>query len=164
MIPNVKFNFKGDGGPLIKTSQDLFDNKRVVLFSLPGAFTPICSTKMLPAYENLYLEFESLGIDEVYCIAVNDCFVMDAWAEDLFIKYVKLIPDGNGDFTKGMGMLVSKSNLGYGNRSWRYAAVINSGEIEWLNSEPGMKSNATEDPYELSKPSKVLAYLKSVAK
>ena len=82
----------------------------------------------------------------------------------LFIKYVKLIPDGNGDFTKGMGMLVSKSNLGYGNRSWRYAAVINSGEIEWLNSEPGMKSNATEDPYELTKPSKVLEYLKKVAK
>ena len=131
MIPNVKFFLKGDGGPLIKTSRDIFDNKRVVLFSLPGAFTPICSTKMLPAYENLYLEFKKFGIDEVYCIAVNDCFVMDAWAEDLFITHVKMLPDGNGDFTKGMGMLVAKNNLGYGNRSWRYATVINSGEIEW---------------------------------
>ena len=164
MIPNVKFFLKGDGGPLIKTSRDIFDNKRVVLFSLPGAFTPICSTKMLPAYENLYLEFKSFGIDEVYCIAVNDCFVMDAWAEDLFITHVKMLPDGNGDFTKGMGMLVAKTNLGYGNRSWRYATVINSGEIEWLSEEPGHRSNTDQDPYEQSKPSKVLEYSKKVAK
>ena len=164
MIPNVKFFLKGDGGPLIKTSRDIFDNKRVVLFSLPGAFTPICSTKMLPAYENLFLEFKSFGIDEVYCIAVNDCFVMDAWAEDLFITHVKMLPDGNGDFTKGMGMLVAKTNLGYGNRSWRYATVINSGEIEWLSEEPGHRSNTDQDPYEQSKPSKVLEYLKKVAK
>ena len=164
MIPNVKFFLKGDGGPLIKTSRDIFDNKRVVLFSLPGAFTPICSTKMLPAYENLYLEFKSFGIDEVYCIAVNDCFVMDAWAEDLFITHVKMLPDGNGDFTKGMGMLVAKNNLGYGNRSWRYSAVINSGESEWLSEEPGHRSNTDQDPYEQSKPSKVLEYLKKVAK
>tara|TARA_B100001778_G_scaffold258176_1_gene218401 strand:- start:543 stop:1037 length:495 start_codon:yes stop_codon:yes gene_type:complete len=164
MIPNVKFFLKGDGGPLIKTSRDIFDNKRVVLFSLPGAFTPICSTKMLPAYENLYLEFKKFGIDEVYCIAVNDCFVMDAWAEDLFISHVKMLPDGNGDFTKGMGMLVAKTNLGYGNRSWRYATVINSGEIEWLSEEPGHRSNTDQDPYEQSKPTKVLDYLKKVAK
>ena len=155
---------KGDGKPLIKTSRDIFDNKRVVLFSLPGAFTPICSTKMLPAYENLYLEFKKFGIDEVYCIAVNDCFVMDAWAEDLFITHVKMLPDGNGDFTKGMGMLVAKNNLGYGNRSWRYATVINSGEIEWLSEEPGHRSNTDQDPYEQSKPSKVLEYLKKVSK
>jgi|TARA_X000000368_G_scaffold117044_1_gene91370 peroxiredoxin len=164
MIPNVKFFMKGDGKPLIKTSRDIFDNKRVVLFSLPGAFTPICSTKMLPAYENLYLEFKKFGIDEVYCIAVNDCFVMDAWAEDLFISHVKMLPDGNGDFTKGMGMLVAKTNLGYGNRSWRYATVINSGEIEWLSEEPGHRSNTDQDPYEQSKPTKVLDYLKKVAK
>ena len=164
MIPNVKFFLKGDGGPLIKTSRDIFDNKRIVLFSLPGAFTPICSTKMLPAYENLYLEFKKFGIDEVYCIAVNDCFVMDAWAEDLFITHVKMLPDGNGDFTKGMGMLVAKTNLGYGNRSWRYATVINSGEIEWLSEEPGHRSNTDQDPYEQSKPTKVLDYLKKVAK
>ena len=164
MIPNVKFFLKGDGGPLIKTSRDIFDNKRIVLFSLPGAFTPICSTKMLPAYENLYLEFKKFGIDEVYCIAVNDCFVMDAWAEDLFITHVKMLPDGNGDFTKGMGMLVAKNNLGYGNRSWRYATVINSGEIEWLSEEPGHRSNTDQDPYEQSKPSKVLEYLKKVSK
>ena len=164
MIPNVKFFMKGDGKPLIKTSRDIFDNKRVVLFSLPGAFTPICSTKMLPAYENLYLEFKKFGIDEVYCIAVNDCFVMDAWAEDLFITHVKMLPDGNGDFTKGMGMLVAKTNLGYGNRSWRYATVINSGEIEWLSEEPGHRSNTDQDPYEQSKPTKVLDYLKKVAK
>ena len=135
MIPNVKFFLKGDGGPLIKTSRDIFDNKRVVLFSLPGAFTPICSTKMLPAYEDNYMEFRELGIDEVYCIAVNDCFVMEAWKEDLIIQNVKMLPDGNGDFTKGMGMLVAKTNLGYGNRSWRYAAVINGGEIEWEGVE-----------------------------
>ena len=103
MIPNVKFFLKGDGGPLIKTSKDIFDNKRVVLFSLPGAFTPICSTKMLPAYEDNYMEFRELGIDEVYCIAVNDCFVMEAWKEDLYISNVKMLPDGNEDFTKGMG-------------------------------------------------------------
>ena len=164
MIPNVKFFLKVDGGPLIKTSKDIFDNKRVVLFSLPGAFTPICSTKMLPAYEDNYMEFRELGIDEVYCIAVNDVFVMEAWKEDLIIQNVKMLPDGNGDFTKGMGMLVAKTNLGYGNRSWRYATVINSGEIEWLSEEPGHRSNTDQDPYEQSKPTKVLDYLKKVAK
>ena len=164
MIPNVKFFLKGDGGPLIKTSRDIFDNKRVVLFSLPGAFTPICSTKMLPAYEDKYMEFRELGIDEVYCIAVNDVFVMEAWKEDLYISNVKMLPDGNADFTKGMGMLVAKTNLGYGNRSWRYAAVINGGEIEWEGVEPGQRSNTDKDPYENSKPEKVLEYLRKVSK
>ena len=120
-IPKVTFRTRigdeeeTDGGCAIGgqwknvTTDDYFKGKRVVLFSLPGAFTPICSTKMLPAYEDNYMEFRELGIDEVYCIAVNDCFVMEAWKEDLIIQNVKMLPDGNGDFTKGMGCLLYTS-------------------------------------------------------
>mgnify|MGYP003317540658 CR=1 FL=1 len=161
MIPNVKFFLKGDGGPLIKTSRDIFDNKRVVLFSLPGAFTPICSTKMLPAYENLYLEFESLGIDEVYCLSVNDSFVMNAWAQNQKLENVKVIPDGNGEFTDAMDMLVEKRDRCFGMRSWRYAMVVNNSVIEEMFIEPGKDDNVIEDPYGESSPENVLKYLQS---
>ena len=110
------------------TTDEYFKGKRVVLFSLPGAFTPTCSTFQLPDFEKLYPEFKELGIDEVYCLAVNDAFVMNAWGRHNNLQHVKLIPDGNGEFTRKMGMLVAKYNLGFGMRSWRYAAVVNDGE------------------------------------
>ena len=107
------------------TTDEYFKGKRVVLFSLPGAFTPTCSTFQLPDFEKLYPEFQELGIDEIYCLAVNDAFVMNAWGRHNNLQHVKLIPDGNGEFTRKMGMLVAKYNLGFGMRSWRYAAVFN---------------------------------------
>lgn len=140
-------------------SFELFGNKRVVLFSLPGAFTPTCSTYQLPGFENNYSQFKSLGIDEIYCVSVNDSFVMNAWAKAHDIKNVKVIPDGNGSFTTRLDMLVSKSNLGFGNRSWRYAAVINNGIIEAWFEEPGFEHNCETDPYGESSPENVLNYL-----
>ena len=106
-----------------------FANKRVILFSLPGAFTPTCSTFQLPDFNKLYDDFKEFGIDEIYCISVNDSFVMNAWAKHHDIGKVKVIPDGSGEFTRKMGMLVKKDNLGFGLRSWRYAVIIENNEI-----------------------------------
>ena len=142
------------------TTADLFNGKRVVVFSLPGAFTPTCSTRQLPGYEELYDEFKSLGIDEVYCLSVNDSFVMNAWFKQQEIRNVKPIPDGSGEFTYSMGMSVNKSNLGFGFRSWRYAMVVKNGEVEMMFEEPGKVGNCPIDPYEVSDPDTVLKYLK----
>ena len=138
------------------TTEELFSGKRVVLFSLPGAFTPTCSTYQLPDFERLYPEFKSRGIDEIYCVSVNDSFVMNCWAKDQGLQNVKVIPDGSGLFTGGMGMLVNKNNLGFGVRSWRYAAVIDDGVVEQLFEEPGMMDNCPDDPYGESSPQNIL--------
>lgn len=143
------------------TSDDYFKGKRVVLFSLPGAFTPTCSTYQLPGYENGHGDFAAEGIDEIYCMSVNDSFVMNKWAIDQGIKNVKVIPDGSGEFTRKIGMLVEKANLGFGYRSWRYAAVINDGVIEAWFAEPGLEDNHGEDPYGESSPETVLAWIKA---
>lgn len=163
-IPQVEFVFRENGEFVNRTTNELFKNKRVVVFSLPGAFTPTCSSYQLPGFEENYDEFKSLGIDEIYCISVNDGFVMNAWAKDQNIKNVKLIPDGNGDFTNEMGMLVYKKNLGFGLRSWRYAAVISEGIIEKLFVEDGIGYNVETDPYEETTPEKVLEYVKSTVR
>ena len=159
-VPQVEFVFREDGEFVTRTTSELFSGKRVVIFSLPGAFTPTCSAYQLPGFEDSYGEFTSLGIDAIYCISVNDGFVMNAWGKDQGIEKVKLIPDGNAYFTRAMGYLVRKSNLGFGERSWRYAAVVNDGIIEKLFVEAGQKDNADTDPYEESTPEKVLEYLK----
>jgi len=142
-----------------KTSYDYFGNKRVVIFSLPGAFTPTCSTYQLPDFEKLYDEFKAAGIDEIYCISVNDAFVMNAWAKQQNIQKVKVIPDGSGRFTEAMGMLVDKDNLGFGWRSWRYAAVVNNGVVEKWFEEPGKRDNADSDPYGETSPQNILKWL-----
>ncbi|MET3560705.1 peroxiredoxin [Bartonella japonica] len=144
-------------------SDTYFKGKRVILFSLPGAFTPTCSTFQLPDFEKLYDEFKKLGIDEIYCLSVNDAFVMNAWGKAQGIKNVKLIPDGSGEFTRKMGMLVAKDNLGFGMRSWRYAAVISDGVIEQWFEEKGYCDNSTSDPYEVSSPQNVLKTLQSLS-
>ncbi|ATP12800.1 peroxiredoxin [Bartonella henselae] len=141
-------------------SDAYFKGKRVILFSLPGAFTPTCSTFQLPDFEKLYDEFKKVGIDEIYCLSVNDAFVMNAWGKAQGIKNVKLIPDGSGEFTRKMGMLVAKDNVGFGMRSWRYAAVINDGVIEHWFEEQGFSDNCATDPYEVSSPQNVLKTLK----
>ena len=163
-IPEVQFQFRESGEFVIRTTSELFDAKRVVVFSLPGAFTPTCSAYQLPGFEEKYEEFIALGIDAIYCISVNDGFVMNAWAKDQNIEKVTLIPDGNAYFTRSMGMLVSKSNLGFGDRSWRYAAVVDRGIIEKLFVEDGKRDNADTDPYETTTPKTVLEYVKSTVK
>jgi len=143
------------------TTQDFFLNKKVILFSVPGAFTPTCSTKQLPEYEKHYDDFIDLGFDEVYCMSVNDAFVMNAWFKSHGIEKVKPIPDGNGEFTYNMGMSVAKTNLGFGHRSWRYAAIIENGDVTIIFSESGKNGNTVNDPYEVSDPVTVLNYLSS---
>lgn len=146
-----------------KTTADYFAGKRVVLFALPGAFTPTCSTYQLPGFENGFADFAAEGIDAIYCLSVNDSFVMNKWAESQGLKNVGVIPDGSGAFTRRMGMLVAKDNLGFGARSWRYAAVVNDGVIEGWFEEPGLADNHGEDPYGESSPETVLAWLKEAA-
>ena len=149
-----------EGGHWIeKTTDDLFKGKKVVLFSLPGAFTPTCTSKQLPGFENNYKEFKKHFIDEIYCISVNDTFVMNAWAHNENLKNVKVIPDGSGQFTRQMGMLVNKDNKGFGYRSWRYAMIVNDGIIEKIFEEPGKSDNFGEDPYGESSPENVLMWL-----
>jgi len=171
MLPEVQFQYRvGDerpengscpiGGKFVtKTTEDLFANKRVVMFSLPGAFTPTCSTYQLPGFEENYDTFKANGIDEIYVVSVNDAFVMNAWAEDLGIKNVKVIPDGNCEFTTKMGMNVAKNNLGFGERSWRYSAVVDNGKVEKLFVEPNKSDNYSEDPYGETSPENMLNYL-----
>ena len=146
------------------TTADYFKGKRVILFSLPGAFTPTCSTYQLPGFEKNAETFAEYGIDEIYCMSVNDSFVMNKWAESQGLSNVKVIPDGSGEFTRRMGMLVRKDNLGFGLRSWRYAAVVNDGVIEAWFEEPGLCDNHGEDPYGVSSPETVLAWLRDAAK
>ncbi len=142
------------------TTAELFGGKRVVVFSLPGAFTPTCSSNHLPRYEELYDEIRAQGVDAVVCVSVNDAFVMFQWGKAQGAKNVFLLPDGNGEFTRKMGMLVDKSNLGFGMRSWRYSMVVNDGEIEKTFVEPDFGDNCPTDPFEVSDADTMLAYLK----
>ena len=158
-IPVVDFIFRAEGQFVTLNSIDIFGGKRSVLFSLPGAFTPTCSDYQLPGFEEKYQIIKKHNIDEVYCISVNDIFVMNAWAKELGIEKVVLLPDGNASFTRSMGQLVSKSNIGLGERSWRYAAIIDDGVIEKLFIEKIKKHDSTEDPYEETRPEKILNYL-----
>ena len=144
-----------------KTTADYFAGKRVILFSLPGAFTPTCSTYQLPGFENGFADFKKNGIDEIYCMSVNDSFVMNKWAQDQGLKNVKVIPDGSGEFTRKMGMLVDKDNLGFGMRSWRYAAIITDGVVEAWFEEPGLMDNCPADPYGVSSPENLMTHLEA---
>jgi peroxiredoxin len=158
-VPSVDLMFRESGEFVPHSAEELFKLKRVVLFSLPGAFTPTCSAYQLPGFEEKYSEFISKGIDAIYCVSVNDSFVMNAWGKSLGIEKVKLIPDGNGEFTSGMNMLVSKFNVGFAYRSWRYAAVIDNCLVEKLFVEPGKEDNCADDPYVETTPDKVLEYV-----
>jgi thioredoxin-dependent peroxiredoxin len=142
-------------------SSDIFSGKRVVVFALPGAFTPTCSSTHLPGFEEKYDEFKSLGIDEIYCLSVNDAFTMFQWSKHQGVSKVKMLPDGSGEFTRLMGMLVRKDNLGFGDRSWRYSMLVEDGEITALFSEPGKCDNCPTDPFEVSDAETMLKYLKA---
>ena len=143
-------------------TEELFANKKVVVFSLPGAFTPTCSSQQVPGYEAKYDEIKAQGVDEVYCLSVNDSFVMNAWFRDENIKKVKPIGDGEGAFTQGMGMLVNKPKQGFGTRSWRYSMLVDNGEVVKQFVEEG-KNDASDDddPFKVSDADTMLNFLKS---
>ncbi|WP_342341453.1 peroxiredoxin [Marinagarivorans algicola] len=142
------------------TSDDIFKGKNVIIVALPGAFTPTCSSTHLPGYEAKFEEFKAQGIDDIYCLSVNDAFTMYQWSQRLEVSNIKMLPDGNGDFTRLMGMLVKKDNLGFGSRSWRYSMHVVDGEIKAQFVEPGLMDNCPEDPFEVSDAGTMLAYLK----
>jgi len=154
-VPNVTFKTRANGEFVDVTSDDIFKGKTVVVFSLPGAFTPTCSSTHLPRYNELAGVFKDNGVDEIVCLSVNDAFVMDAWKEDQEAENVTLIPDGNGDFSEGMGMLVDKSDLGFGKRSWRYSMLVKDGVIDKMFIEPDVPG----DPFEVSDADTMLAYI-----
>lgn len=143
------------------SSDDVFKGKNIVLFALPGAFTPTCSSTHAPGFEKMYDDFKTQGIDEVICLSVNDAFVMFQWAKNLGVSKVYMLPDGNADFTREMGMLVKKNNLGFGDRSWRYAMHVEDGIIKQLFSEEGQSDNYADDPFEVSDAETMMAYLKN---
>ena len=138
-----------------KTTDELFSGKNVVVFSLPGAFTPTCSSTHLPRYNALAKKFAKHGIDEIVCVSVNDTFVMNAWAADQEAANITVIPDGNGEFTDGMGMLVDKADLGFGKRSWRYSMLVKDGVVDKMFIEPDVAG----DPFEVSDADTMLAYI-----
>ncbi len=142
-------------------SDDIFRGKRIVLFALPGAFTPACSDAHLPGYERLYDEFRALGIDEVVALAVNDAFVMFQGAKSRDVRKVFMLPDGNGDFTRRMGMLVDRTRQGMGFRSWRYSMLVVDGVITKMFIEPGLRDDAPGAGIQVSNAETMLDYLKS---
>jgi thioredoxin-dependent peroxiredoxin len=143
------------------TSDEVFSGKNVVVFALPGAFTPTCSSSHLPGYENAYNELKELGVDEVYCLSVNDAFVMYQWGKAQGASNVKLLPDGNGEFTKGVGALVKKENLGFGSRSWRYSMYVEDSVIKEVFIEADFSDNCPTDPFEVSDVNTMINYLKN---
>jgi peroxiredoxin len=140
--------------------REQFAGKTVMVFSLPGAFTPTCSNEQCPNYERLYDDFRAAGVDEVYCVSVNDAFVMYQWGKNLGLKNVKLLPDGSGHFTRRMGMLIDKDHVGFGQRSWRYAMIVQDNVITDWFEEPGINDAGTDsDPYGETAPEKLLEAL-----
>lgn len=154
-VPSVTFRARENGAWKDITTSELFDNKTVIVFSLPGAFTPTCSSTHLPGYDRLAKQFKALGVDSILCVSVNDGFVMEAWCKDQKCGNVQLIPDGNGEFTEKMGMLCDKANLGFGKRSWRYSMLVKNGVIEKMFIEPEVEG----DPFEVSDAENMLKYL-----
>jgi glutaredoxin-like protein len=154
-VPSVVFKTRKDGQFVDVASDEIFKGRTVVVFSLPGAFTPTCSSTHLPRYNELAAVFRENGVDEIVCISVNDAFVMDEWKKGQEADNVTLIPDGNGEFTEGMNMLVDKSDLGFGKRSWRYSMLVKDGVVEKQYIEPDKPG----DPFEVSDADTMIHYI-----
>jgi glutaredoxin-like protein len=154
-VPSVTFRTRQNNQWVDVTSDSLFDGKTVVVFSLPGAFTPTCSSTHVPRYNQLADIFKKHGVDSIVCISVNDTFVMNEWQADQKADKITFIPDGNGEFTEGMGLLVDKNDLGFGKRSWRYSMLVKNGVIAKMFIEP----NKPGDPFEVSDADTMLAYI-----
>lgn len=159
-VPQVSFRVREQGEWKTISTDDLFNGKTVVVFSLPGAYTPTCSSTHLPRFEELTPTLCANGVDAVYCVSVNDTFVMNEWAKEEELEHVKVIPDGNGEFTAGMGMLVDKADLGFGKRSWRYSMLVKDGVIEKMFIEPDKPG----DPFEVSDADTMLEYINPKAR
>jgi glutaredoxin-like protein len=158
-VPTVTFRTRQNGQWVDVTTDDLFTGKTVVVFALPGAFTPTCSSTHVPGYNDLAKTFKENGVDDIVCISVNDPFVMDEWAKDQQANNIHMIPDGNGEFTQGMGMLVDKSDLGFGKRSWRYSMLVKDGVIDKMFIEP----EEPGDPFKVSDAETMLNYINPAA-
>lgn len=159
-VPTVTFRVRDESGAWKNVStDDLFAGRTIVLFSLPGAFTPTCSSSHVPRYNELVDTFRGLGVDDVLCVSVNDTFVMNAWQKEQAAPRIVFVPDGNGEFTEGMGMLVAKDNLGFGKRSWRYSMLVRDGVIEKMFIEP----DEPGDPFKVSDADTMLGYLHGTA-
>lgn len=158
-VPQVIFRTRKDNQWMDVTTDDLFAGKTVIVFSLPGAFTPTCSSTHLPGYNELAPVFKENGVDNIICISVNDTFVMNEWMKDQQANNLTVIPDGNGEFTEGMGMLVDKADLGFGKRSWRYSMLVKDGLIDKMFIEP----NVPGDPFEVSDADTMLNYINAEA-
>ena len=154
-IPDVVFNIRQDNEWIKLNSHDIFNNKKVVVFALPGAYTPTCSSSHLPRFNALAGVFKENGIDDIVCISVNDTFVLNEWKKDQEAENITMIPDGNGEFSQAMGMLVNKENLGFGNRSWRYSMVVDNNIIEKMFIEKDVDG----DPFEVSDADTMLNYI-----
>ncbi len=154
-VPQTTFRTRRDHNWEVLTSDDIFAGKTVVVFALPGAFTPTCSSSHVPRFNQLAPAFRALGIDEIVCVSVNDAFVMNEWQAAQKADNVRFLPDGNGDFTRAMGMLVGKEDLGFGPRSWRYSMLVRDGVIEKMFVEP----EEPGDPYEVSDADTMLRFL-----
>ena len=159
-VPQVTFRVRENNQWKNVSTDDLFAGKTVVLLSLPGAFTPTCSSTHLPRYNELAPVFFANGVDSILCVSVNDTFVMNEWAKDQEADNVILVPDGNSEFTAGMGMLVDKTDLGFGERSWRYSMLVRDGVVEKMFIEP----QKAGDPFEVSDADTMLAYIRPDAK
>jgi glutaredoxin-like protein len=159
-IPDVAFRVRANNEWKTVTTKELFAGKTVVVFSLPGAFTPTCSSTHLPRYNELAPVLRANGVDDILCVSVNDTFVMNEWAKDQEAQNISLVPDGNGEFTAGMGMLVDKSDLGFGKRSWRYSMLVKDGVIQKMFIEPEKPG----DPFEVSDADTMLRYINANAK
>jgi len=154
-VPQVTFRTRKDGQWKDVTTDQVFAGRTVIVFALPGAYTPTCSTTHLPRYNELAPTFSHLGVDEIVCLSVNDGFVMSEWQKDQNAPNITFLPDGNGDFTQKMGMLVDKSSIGFGKRSWRYSMLVRDGVIEKQFIEPDKEG----DPFEVSDADTMLAYI-----
>lgn len=158
-VPDVTFRTRVDGQWKDVTSADVFAGKRVALFALPGAFTPTCSSSHVPRYQELAPALRARGVDDIVCLSVNDGFVMAEWAKDQRADALTFLPDGNGDFTRGMGMLVDKRALGFGPRSWRYSMLVDDGVVTKMFIEPERDG----DPFEVSDADTMLRHLDPAA-
>ena len=141
---DVKLKEMGEGGPRDVTVGDVFKGKKVVLFAVPGAFTPTCSMKHLPGFVEKAPTIRQKGVDDVVCVSVNDAFVMGAWGDQQRAKgKVRMLADGNGELTKALGLGVDASGYGMGQRSQRYAMIVDDGKVTELLVEPGPGLNVS---------------------
>ncbi|WP_207062748.1 glutathione peroxidase [Motiliproteus sp. SC1-56] len=159
-VPQVTFRFREADQWVDRSSDALFKGKTVVLFALPGAFTPTCSSSHLPRYSELAEQFKQNGVDEIYCLSVNDAFVMNAWKADQKVDHITFLADGNGEFSEGMGMLMDKRELGFGMRSRRYSMLVRDGVVEKMFIE----NEQSGDPFQVSDADTMLKYLNPEAK